>query len=178
MRCVLSDVDYIMSGGMDVAARQALGRLWRWRVPANWSRPQWEEEISSEVAVAVMEFTRGYTVSEPQSGTRYLRSKIQNKVLNRYRQEWAFSKHIAHPIVTEPTDSDHLERGHGHLALQEAVAALSESDRRLIQQLYWEKRSQTQIAAEAGVSVPAICKRNKRILCRLKGVLKNFEDEG
>ncbi|MGC9261228.1 MAG: sigma factor-like helix-turn-helix DNA-binding protein [Phycisphaerae bacterium] len=162
---------------MGVASRQALGRLWRWRVPGNWSGSQWREEIAAEVALAVKELA-WRTASEPKRGTRHLQSNIQNRVLNRYRQEWAFSKHIASPMVAEPTDSDHLEREHGYLALQEAVAALSESDRRLIHQLYWEKRSQTQIAAEAGVSVPAICKRKKRILCRLRGVLKNFEDEG
>ncbi|MCL5945981.1 MAG: sigma-70 family RNA polymerase sigma factor [Planctomycetes bacterium] len=160
---------------MDVAARQALTRLWRWRVPGNWSRPQWRDEISSEVALAVMELLRG-TALEPPTDTHHLWSKIQNKVRRHYRQEWAFSKHFGCQMVAEPTDSNHLERELEYLAIHEALALLSESDRRLIQQLYWGKRTETQIAAEAGVSVPAICKRKNRILRHLQNVLKNFGD--
>jgi DNA-directed RNA polymerase specialized sigma subunit len=167
-----------MTEAMDVAARQAVARLWRWRVPSNWCRPQWREEIASEVALTVLELARG-TALEPQTDARRIQSRIQNKILSRYRQEWAFSKHFDREVVTEPRNCGHRELEHEYLALlalQEAVVALSESDQRLIQQIYWGKCTETQIAAEAGVSVPAICKRKNRILRHLRGVLGNFED--
>ena len=177
MRCVLTCVEHIMSGEMDVAAREALTRTYHWRVPFNWSRSQWRKEISSEVALAVIELTRG-TILELQTGSARLQSIIQNRLLKRYRQEWAFGKHLGGQMVTEPTDSDRLEREDLHLRLQVSMDALSERDRVLLHQLYWEKRTATQIAAEAGVSVQAISKRRIRILRNLRCMLKNIEDGG
>ena len=178
MRCGLSCVDYMMTGTKDVAGRQALGRVWRWRVPGNWLGSQWREEIAAELALAVVELTGARTASEPQQGTRHHQSSIQNKVRNRYRQEWTFSRHIAGPMVTEPTDCDHPDQESLHIRLQTAMSALSAQDRWLMQRLYWEKCTESQIAVKRGVSVQAISKRKQRILRHLHGVLKIFEDEG
>lgn len=179
MRCGLSYVDYTMAETKCVAARQALGRVWRWRVPGNWSGSQCREEIAAEVALAVVELTGAKTASEPQRGTRHRQSRIQNKVRNRYRREWSFSKHIASPMVTDPPDSDRPDRESLHVMLQTAMAALSALDRWLMQRIYWEECTESQIAAERRVSVQAISRHKQRVLRHLHRVLKkSFEDEG
>ncbi len=169
-------VEHIMSREIDVAAREALTRTYRWRVPFNWTRPQWREEMLSEVALAVIELS-WETAMELPTNSAHFQSMIQNKLLRRYRQEWAFNKHFGRQMVNEPTDYHRPDMEDLHLRLQVSMDALPEKDRLLIRQLYWEKRTETQIASEAGVSVPAICKRKKRLLCHLRNLLENIEDE-
>ncbi len=171
---MLTCVEQMMTGEMDVV-RQALKRSCQWRIPFNWTRAQWREEISAEAELGMIEHSHEIELESHRTNA-HLQSIIQNKLLKRYRQEWAFSKHFCSQLTNNQTDSDRPEPENMYLRLQEAMSALSEMDRILIQQLYWEKRKETQIATETGVDVSTICKRKKRILLHLRDILKNLED--
>ncbi len=112
----------------------------------------------------MIELSRVTTLDMPTDITR-CQNMIQNRLLKHYRRELAFNKYCGQQIDNEPTALQDPQQGEVQLDLQMAMNRLPERDRLLIQQLYWEKRTESQIAAEAGVSVPAICKRKKRILC-------------
>lgn len=58
--------------------------------------------------------------------------------------------------------------------LYEALSLLSDDERYLIEQLYFEERSERDLAKEMGVYHNAIHKQKKQILARLKKILKNF----
>ncbi len=161
----------------DVMMGRCLGRARHWRVPGNWAKAQWAEEISAEAELAAVAFTPKNAVELPVQ-TRQ-QSVIQNHLLQRYRQEWCFNRHCGGQVIAEPVAAPvQSQRDSNAARIQQALAALPASDRELITQLYWEKQTETQIALEAGVSVPAICKRRQRILQRLSGLLKNIRDEG
>ncbi len=166
-------VEQMLIGKMDIVAGQSLSRAYQWRYPFNWTRPQWWEEISSEAALAVIELSRVTTLDMPTDITR-CQNMIQNRLLKHYRRELAFNKYCGQQIDNEPTALQDPQQGEVQLDLQMAMNRLPARDRLLIQQLYWEKRTESQIAAEAGVSVPAICKRKKRILCHLRNILKKY----
>ncbi|WP_270816248.1 sigma-70 family RNA polymerase sigma factor [Hungatella effluvii] len=58
--------------------------------------------------------------------------------------------------------------------LHKALSVLSEDERYLIDQLYFQEKTERQLAAQLGVSQNAINKRRQRILERLRGLLKNI----
>lgn len=61
------------------------------------------------------------------------------------------------------------------LALWEALGRLKERDRELIEELYFNERTERELAAMLGVRQPAIHKRKMRILETLKKFLKNID---
>lgn len=58
--------------------------------------------------------------------------------------------------------------------LHKALSVLSEDERYLINQLYFQEKTERQLAAQLGVSQNTINKRRQRILERLRGLLKNI----
>ena len=58
------------------------------------------------------------------------------------------------------------------LILQEAMAALEQDEQELIQAIYFKEQSTREIAKEENVSQPAIVKRHKKILNKLKNYFK------
>lgn len=58
--------------------------------------------------------------------------------------------------------------------LYKALSLLSDDERYLIKQLYFEERSERDLAKEMGIYHNAIHKQKKQILARLKKILTNF----
>lgn len=58
--------------------------------------------------------------------------------------------------------------------LHKALSVLSEDERYLIDQLYFQEKTERELAAQLGVSQNAINKRRQRILERLRGLLKKI----
>ena len=55
--------------------------------------------------------------------------------------------------------------------LPDVLAELTDDERRLIIALYYEKKTEREIACDVGVSQPAIHKRRKRILKKIKNMM-------
>ena len=58
--------------------------------------------------------------------------------------------------------------------LHHAISLLSEDEQYLIKQLFFEERTERELAEEYQLSQKAINKRRKKILSKLKTILKNF----
>lgn len=58
--------------------------------------------------------------------------------------------------------------------LHRALSLLSEDERLLIEQIFFEERTEREIAAETGIYHNAVHKRKERILSKLKKILENF----
>ena len=71
---------------------------------------------------------------------------------------------VSYDLHTGETDIDSL-------AVRLAVETLDERDREIIQQRYFYGKTQTEVAREMNVSQVQICRREKRILLKLRGVL-------
>src|SRR5438132_10222268 len=76
------------------AVRSGLKRIRAWRVPPNWSRSDWFEELAAVATAAawqaVYEFDPDRGV--PLAGFGYCR--IMSCCLARYRKEWTYALHI------------------------------------------------------------------------------------
>ena len=165
-------------------------RVRTWPLPPNWSATDWFEEVkevlivTTVVAESDFDSTRGI----PFCGILYNRAMA--RVLTRYRLEWnygtRFQSECAGRRACEEEAPDPLECRSPHAGgtagelpcagepdspleeLAEALASLSEPSRRLIELLFWDGRTESEVAKEFGISQPAICKRLRSVLGALR----------
>jgi len=155
-------------------------------VPPNWSRSDWFEELTAVGTAAawqaICEFDPERGV--PLAGFGYCR--LISRCLARYRNEWRYALHLV--------ASDSCEKGtatfkqsvlaassaaNGNGAplsnddLRAAVGALPAEQRRMIEQLFWEERTETEIAHALGTNQSTINRRKRTIL---NGLRTNLRD--
>jgi DNA-directed RNA polymerase specialized sigma24 family protein len=104
----------------------------------------------------------------PLSAFIYLR--VMAGALTRYRQEWCYASHCLNQ-----TDGEEHERmstmgysSYPHAVrelLHCALARLPDSGQRLVEQLFWQGDTETEVARHLGISHQAVSKR-KRVLLR------------
>jgi RNA polymerase sigma factor (sigma-70 family) len=146
-------------------------RIRAWQVPPHWCPRDWLEEALAQGAVAAWQALRDY---DPERGvplSAFVHQRILSSVWTRYRQEWAYALHTD-PVAdtngcADPSDDSDMAFQEQN-RLQSLLALLSESDRRLIEQLFLEGRTETELARELGISQQAVSKRKQKLLSRLR----------
>ena len=163
-----------------------------WRVPPNWSKTDWGEEVRGILLVAAW---TGQDEFDPQRGVPFagfLHQRAMSRVLTRYRQEWSYGLRFRSPCSSalldegedeaEPLETGGRESGEFSFPgsdgpseecdlIADAVAALPEPSRRLIQRLFFEEKPEREVAAELGISQPAVSQRKHAILRRLRSAI-------
>lgn len=147
------------------AVRCALRRVATWRTPPNWSRRDWMEEMHAEAEAGGWKAFCEYDSSTGCTLFQFVYRHTVNTCLQRYRQEWRYALHCHpiedyHPFHEEPSPE-----------LGVAMAHLPLRDRELLYALFWEGRSETDVAREQGISVQAVSQHKRRALRRLRGFL-------
>jgi hypothetical protein len=74
----------------DAIVARCLSRIRRWRVPANYSRNDWAEELAAVVACAAVVAQCEYDDSRGVPLDAFLYERVFAAALARYRQEWRF----------------------------------------------------------------------------------------
>ena len=108
--------------------------------------------------------------------------------LKRYRQEWKYGFRLVHGLcdcddvvlVAEETQYDpatvSLRRDWPtEQEVSGFLARRSESDRWLIQKLFWDNCTEAEIAQSLGLSQQAVSKRKRKLLRTLRCCLENSE---
>jgi hypothetical protein len=154
---------------------RCLGRVRRWQVPPNWSKPQWMEEAQAQAQAEVAAAMAHGGAVEISAFWPQLTSRILNSVLKRYRQEWSFAGHCGYSMGFDPPipEGKASECAPAGCPLEEALAQLPEADRALLESLYWHQRTESQVAVDWGISQQAISKRKRRIFKRLAKILQD-----
>ena len=148
-----------------------LRRIFRWRVPPNWSISDWRYEMRAEAACAAWQAVGDYDPSLGVPFSAFVRQRVLADTLTRYRQEWAYAlrlaqKHDPKDFDTRTLDSTAsavFDAWPGH-----APARLSKSDLWLIEQLFLRDRKEADIATQIGITQQAVNKRKRAIVMRLK----------
>jgi RNA polymerase sigma factor (sigma-70 family) len=162
------------------AVQSGLKRTWSWRVPPNWSRDDWLEELAAVATAAAWQALCDFDpeLGVPLAAFGYCR--IISRCLARYRKEWRYVLHIrasdsreeqtttfkhaglpssvARVNGTDPSNND----------LRGAVRALPGKQRRLIEQLFWEERTETEVANTMNINQSTINRRKRTILNSLR----------
>jgi RNA polymerase sporulation-specific sigma factor len=158
-------------------------RICSWRVPPNWSATQWFQEIIADALCAACEAERDYDPSRGVPFCGFLYQRVLARALTRYRQEWRFASRFE--LAAGNTDSEgrlnpsssvmvpdsrQLNDGELHCAL----AALPDIDRSIIEQIFWHERTEAELAQTIGISQPAVNKRKRLALLKLRALLHEF----
>jgi DNA-directed RNA polymerase specialized sigma24 family protein len=179
--------------GLSDTLRACFRRVCSWRIPTHWSRSDWCEEIVATGTASVCQAELEY---DPKYGIPYnvfVYHRVLARCLTRYRQEWTYARHCyagdPSDILRDEGDEDSFMR---HLALfwnenglfssqsafafedlYSALMSLPESDRKLIQRLFWAEETQAQVASELEVTQQAINKRKRAVIVRLQEILND-----
>jgi DNA-directed RNA polymerase specialized sigma24 family protein len=152
-------------------------RTHAWRVPPRWTPRDWWEEIDAEsvasacLAVRIFDPDRGPTLAS------FMYFQIVASALARYRQEWNYALRNGLYSTSEghPSDMDDVENRFAVdqelKTVRRLMTDLPESDRRLIESLFWDNRTENEVAGGLGISQQAVCKRKHRILSNLRNTL-------
>lgn len=174
-----SNLDEIMATmGQDVAAGFRWGsiRARSWRTPPNWSFSDWCDEILAAAISSAWQAKQDFDPSRGVPLAEFVSARIKARALTRYRQEWRFAlgtvlsdtEIIERLIDADPTT--HSSRA-AFESLDRALEQLSGQERWLIDQIFWHHRTETDIAAELQISQPAVNKRKRAALLRLRALL-------
>src|SRR5439155_10929410 len=88
---ILSDKDETLAS----AVQSGLKRIRSWRVPPNWSRCEWLEELTAVGTAAAWQAVCDFDPKRgvPLAGFGYCR--MISRCLARYRKEWRYALHLA-----------------------------------------------------------------------------------
>lgn len=170
--CALAE--YVASMEQDVAAglTSGLRRARSWRVPPNWSATDWYEELHMVALAAAWQAEQDYDPSRAVPLVCFICCRVKAQALARYRQEWRYALRMA------PADTETIERlagadaaGGAFAFLDRALEKLPEWECWLLDQLFWQQRTEGCIAAELRISQPAISKRKRAALLHLRSIL-------
>lgn len=168
------------------AMQSGFKRTRSWRVPPNWSPGDWFEELAAVGAAAawqaVCEFDPARGV--PLAGFGYCR--IISRCLTRYRKEWRYALHLVandscqketttfnHPGLAASSAAKVNGTHRSNSDLRGAVGALPTEQQRLIEQLFWEERTETEVAGAMGTNQSTINRRKQAILTGLRMKLRD-----
>jgi RNA polymerase sigma factor (sigma-70 family) len=150
-------------------------RAHRWRVPPRWSPRDWWEELDAEALASACEAVHHFDATRGLSQSNYVFHRMLVATLGRSRREWGYALSFLRPRIDRPTvvvAEDHLVTVEEGQMLSAALGELKRLDRQLIEQLYWEGRSEAEIASESGITQQAANRRKQRILRELRRAIE------
>jgi RNA polymerase sigma factor (sigma-70 family) len=179
---ILPEMDETLGSAM----QSGFKRIRSWRVPPNWSRGDWCEELAAVGTAAawqaVCEFDPERGV--PLAGFGYCR--MMTRCLSRYRKEWRYALHLVASDSCEKATTTFKQPGLAASSVAKvdgthpsnedlrcAVGSLPAEQQRLIEQLFWEQRTETQVADALGTNQSTINRRKQAIL---NGLRMKFRD--
>ena len=155
------------------------GRIHYWRVPPRWTLDDWLEEIDAEcmaaacVAIRIFDKTRGPTLNS------FVYHRMLASALARYRREWSYAalrdKLSSVGTTTVVSVEDRFADQDDQERLSISLSALQNDDRLLLEHLFWDGRTESDIASGLGITQQAVNKRKRKILSELR---RSFEHTG
>jgi hypothetical protein len=148
-----------------------LKRIFRWRVPPNWSISDWRTEMRAEAACAAWQAVCDYDQSLNVPFSVFARQRVLTSTLTRYRQEWTYALRSAQEYNPETSDSKLLDFTSTEVFNdwpRSALARLSKPDLWFVEQLFLRDRTEAEVAAQIGITQPAISKRKRAIVTQLR----------
>jgi RNA polymerase sigma factor (sigma-70 family) len=155
-------------------------RTHRWRVPPRWSLSDWWEEIDAESIAAACHAIRIFDPNLGPTLNSFVYHTILASALSRYRKEWTYALRYGtaesdESGITAGADERFLIEQEEEL-LKRSMTRLSETDRRLLQRLFWEGHTETEVASGLGITQQAVSKRKRKILTELRRCLNGTEE--
>jgi RNA polymerase sigma factor (sigma-70 family) len=152
-------------------------RTHKWRTPPRWSIRDWREELDAECIASAYRAIRNFDPQRGPSLESFVYYKVLAGALVRYRREWTyFFRHgtpCSLPDQPERTDAvdERFAAEEDYQAVLRLIEDLPDTDRHLIECLFWEGRTEKDVAGGLGISQQAVSKRKHRVLNELRNTL-------
>jgi RNA polymerase sigma factor (sigma-70 family) len=146
-------------------------RIHGWRVPPRWALSDWWEEVDAESIAAACHAIRIFDAGRGPSLNSFVYHQILASALARYRQEWTYAIRYGLVPAEDPTmvsADDRFLVEQEEEQLKRSIKCLPEEDRDLLERLFWQGRTETEIASGLGISQQAVSKRKQKLLKALR----------
>ena len=151
-----------------------------WHTPRNYSASDWMEEMRAHGAAAAWQAVRDYDPARGVPLAAFVRKRVMADAFTRYRQEWTYATHCV-PDADQEAHGIRAQEGLAATSMQEAqrcaLAQLSASGEWLIEQLFCERRTESDMAKALGISQQAVSKRKRSVLRELRQWLGTSEEK-
>ena len=140
-------------------------------MPPNWTISDWRNEMRAEAACAAWQAVCDYDPSLSVPFIAFARQRVLTSTLTRYRQEWAYALRSLQEHDPESSDRRLLNSTTCEVfddCPVPALARLSKPDLWLVEQLFLRDRTEADVAAQIGITQPAISKRKRAIVMQLR----------
>jgi DNA-directed RNA polymerase specialized sigma24 family protein len=176
----------------DALLNRCFRRICGWRVPPNWSVADWRDEIRTHGLWAACEASRDFDASRGVPLDAFVYQRVIARAYSRFRREWAYGLRCISEtdgVVPDgwyaslPGESCVLYREFSvepdpaYQEVRDAVESLSEPDRLLIMQLFWEGQTDADIAEARGISHQAVNRRKRAVIQKLRAWLEVSKKE-
>jgi DNA-directed RNA polymerase specialized sigma24 family protein len=174
-------------GQLALVLERCFSRICSWRTPPNWSNREWFEEIKAHAIAASCRALFEYDAARGAPLEAFVYQRVIARVLTRHRQEWGYALRFASQNDTEKKEdadrSSSLVRPNAsgfaqsdnqaavYEELRDALSCLSESNRWLITELFWNGQTEVDLAHALGIGRRAVNKRKHAILQSLQKAL-------
>jgi RNA polymerase sigma factor (sigma-70 family) len=142
-----------------------------WRVPPNWSRRDWLDEMKAEVIAAAWEAELDFDKTRGVPLEAFVHQRVWARAWGRYRREWTYARRCGFHLKGGDCDdvtADGFSPVEVSESLHHSLDRLPEHQRILIMNLYWEEKTEAEIARMLSLSQQAINKQKRRILALLR----------
>jgi RNA polymerase sigma factor (sigma-70 family) len=151
-----------------------------WRVPRNWSRRDWLDEMKAEVIAAAWEAELDFDPTRGVPLEAFVQRRVWARAWGRYRREWTYARRCGLQLKGGDC-GDLTANGFSPVevseSLRHALDRLPEHQRELIVRLFWEEKTEVEIARMLSLSQQAISKQKRRILALLRYWMGPLEKE-
>jgi RNA polymerase sigma factor (sigma-70 family) len=173
---ILNEIGKTMGKDVAVGFKWGSMRARSWRTPPNWSFSDWCDELLGIAIWSAWEAKQDYDPSHGISLAEFVSSRIKARTLTRYRQEWRYAQSTISSdaeiieCVIPANPSTHFSQTAFEI-LKQALEQLSGQERWLLDQIFWQHYTETEIAAKLQISQPAVNKRKRVALLHLRDLL-------
>ena len=168
-----NEIVAILEEDVMTGLKRAFAYVRSWRTPPNWSFIDWRDEIQAIAFWAAWQAKKDFDPVYGVPLAEFVNCRVKSCVLTRYRQEWRFALKV---ISSDEEEVERFVNSSENRASSQAVFELLDHalkkmpgmERWLLKQIFWQQRTETNIAAELRISQPAVNKRKRAALLRLR----------
>ncbi|MFA0746298.1 sigma-70 family RNA polymerase sigma factor [Fervidibacter sp.] len=180
-----------LSPKVQKAVQVALHQARQWRRPPHWDGYEWQKELDAIAQAATFEACFYFDEQRGMTLETFVFWQVLTALRDFHRREWAyFAFHCGHlsrvsnegeagegdesAEVCEGVVTKGLEQEWRRYLIFWALERLSERERQVINRLYWDGRTEAEIAHELGISQQAVSKIKQKAIQKLRELLKGL----
>jgi RNA polymerase sigma factor (sigma-70 family) len=180
-----------LSPKVQKAVQVALHQARQWRHPPHWDGYEWQKELDAIAQAAAFEACFYFDEQRGMTLETFVFWQVLTALRGFHRREWAyFAFHCGHlsrvsdegeagegdesAEVCEEVATEGLEREWRRYLIFWALERLSERERQVVKQLYWDERTEAEIAHELGISQQAVSKIKRKAIQKLRELLEGL----